>query len=326
MRMLKIAWKIREAKGRFLKKEEALEGYLFISPWLLGFLIFTLGPMLTSFYLSFTKWDLLRPTPLWVGLQNYQDLLKDPDFYWSLRQTLLYTLLAVPVGMVGSLVVALILNQQVPGLAFFRTLYYLPAVTSSVAMYLLWRWLFNPDFGLINYLLTTFVPWPTWTERELGVHWVPLVAHPPGWLSDPRWAIPALVLMNLWYLGSGMIIYLAGLQGIPPHLYEVAELDGASSWQKFRHITLPLLTPTIFFNLTISVINSFQVFTAAFVMTGGGPAKATLFYVLYLYQQAFDFLRMGTASAMAWVLFVIIVLLTWVNFKLAPRWVHYEQT
>ncbi|HEY3284717.1 MAG TPA: sugar ABC transporter permease [Armatimonadota bacterium] len=297
-----------------------LEGYLFISPWLLGFLLFTLGPMLVSFGLSLTKWDLLRPTPLYVGLSNYQELLRDPDFFLSLRNTLYYTLVSVPVGMAGSLAVALLLNQKVRGIQVFRTIYYLPAVTSSVAMYLLWKWLLSPDLGLVNQMLQAHVPLLTLS----GVHWVPLIASPPEWLADPNWAIPALILMNLWYLGSGMIIYLAGLQGVPEHLYEAAELDGAGAWHKLRHITLPMLSPTIFFNLTMSIIGSFQVFTAAFVMTQGGPAKATLFYVLLLYQTAFDYLRMGSASAMAWILFVVIVILTVINFRVASRWVHYD--
>ncbi|MBW3624652.1 MAG: sugar ABC transporter permease, partial [Armatimonadetes bacterium] len=197
----------------------------------------------------------------------------------------------------------------VPGISVFRTIYYLPAVTSSVAMFLLWRWILNPEFGLVNHLLH-------------GVFGTPRGW--PGWLSDPGWAMPALILMNLWYLGGGMIIYLAGLQGIPEHLYEAADLDGAGWWSKFRNVTLPMLTPTIFFNLVMSVIGSFQVFTQAYVMTAGGPAKATLFYVLLLYQQAFDFLRFGYASAMAWILFVVIAALTAFNFKLAPKWVHYD--
>jgi multiple sugar transport system permease protein len=294
------------AKAGKKRERQQWEGYLFIAPWLIGFLVFTLGPILLSFYLSMTKWDLLRPQPLWVGLANYRDLLHDPDFFLSLKRTLYYTAFSVPLGMAGALGLAMLLNQKVPGMSVFRTIYYLPAVTSSVAMFLLWRWILNPEYGLVNYLLR------------------PFVKEPPGWLSDPGWAMPALILMNLWYLGGGMIIYLAGLQGIPEHLYEAAELDGANAWSKFRNVTLPMLTPTIFFNLVMSVIGSFQVFTQAYVMTQGGPAKATLFYVLLLYQQAFDFLRFGYASAMAWILFVVIAALTAFNFKLAPRWVHYD--
>lgn len=285
------------------------EGYLFIAPWLIGFVLFTLGPILISLYLSMTKWDLLRPQPQWVGLNNYRDLFHDPDFFISLQRTLYYTGVSVPLGMAGSLGVAMLLNRKAPGISIFRTIYYLPAVTSSVAMFLLWRWLLNPEFGLVNYALHGLLRTPQ--------GW-------PGWLSDPTWAMPALILMNLWYLGGGMIIYLAGLQGIPEHLYEAAELDGAGAWRKFTAVTVPMLTPTIFFNLVMSVIGSFQVFTQAYVMTQGGPAKATLFYVLLLYQQAFDFLRFGYASAMAWILFVVIAALTAVNFKLAPKWVHYE--
>jgi multiple sugar transport system permease protein len=291
------------------RERQQWEGYLFIAPWLLGFLFFTLGPILISIYLSMTKWDLMHPRPLWIGAQNYRDLFNDPDFYLSLNRTLYYTAVSVPLGMAGSLAVAMLLNQKVPGISVFRTVYYLPAVTSSVAMFLLWRWVLNPEYGLVNYLLHTVFHTPR--------NW-------PGWLSDPGWAMPALILMNLWYLGGGMIIYLAGLQGIPQHLYEAAELDGAGAWSQFRNVTIPMLTPTIFFNLVMSVIGSFQVFTQAYVMTDGGPAKATMFYVLLLYKQAFDFLRFGYASAMAWILFIIIAVLTAFNFKVAPRWVHYE--
>jgi multiple sugar transport system permease protein len=288
------------------RERQQWEGYLFIAPWMIGFLVFTLGPILLSLYLSMTKWDLLRPQPIWVGWGNYRDLFKDPDFYLSLNRTLYYTAVSVPLGMIGSLAVAMLLNQKVPGISVFRTIYYLPAVTSSVAMFLLWKWVLSPEYGLANFLL-----------RAIHVSG-------PGWLSDSSWAMPALILMNLWYLGGGMIIYLAGLQGIPEHLYEAAELDGAGWWSKFRNVTIPMLTPTIFFNLVMSVIGSFQVFTQAYVMTQGGPAKATLFYVLLLYQQAFDFLRFGYASAMAWILFIVIAALTAFNFKVAPRWVHYE--
>jgi multiple sugar transport system permease protein len=300
-----------------------LEGYLFILPWLLGFVLFTAGPMLASIGLSFTEWDLLRPWPRPVGWGNYRALFQDELFYRSLWNTVIYALFAVPLGLVGALFVAILMNQRVRGIAVFRTIFYLPSVTSGVAVFLLWKWLFNPDFGLINTALRARVPWLS-TAGGLHVTTVPLIANPPGWLSEPHWAMPALILMSLWGIGGGMIIFLAGLQGIPEHLYEAANLDGAGTWAKFRHVTLPMLSPTLFFHLTMGIIGALQYFTAAYVMTNGGPVNATLFYVLYLYQNVFDYLRLGYASAMAWILFVVIVLLTIVNFRLAPRWVHYD--
>jgi multiple sugar transport system permease protein len=300
-----------------------LEGYFFILPWLLGFVLFTAGPMLASIGLSFTEWDLLRPWPRPVGWGNYRALFQDELFYRSLWNTGVYALFAVPLSLVGALCVAILMNQRVRGIAVFRTIFYLPSVTSGVAVFLLWKWLFNPDFGLINTALRARVPWLS-TAGGLHFTTVPLVANPPGWLSDPHWAMPALILMSLWGIGGGMIIFLAGLQGIPEHLYEAANLDGAGTWAKFRHVTLPMLSPTLFFHLTMGIIGALQYFTAAYVMTNGGPVNATLFYVLYLYQNVFDYLRLGYASAMAWILFVVIVLLTILNFRLAPRWVHYD--
>lgn len=297
------------------------EGYLFILPWILGFLIFTLGPIIFSIYLSFSKWDMLTPHPQYIGLRNYINLFSDPDFLLSLRVTVIYTIFAVPLGMIGSLLVAMFLNQKLPGISIFRTVYYLPAVTSSVAMYLLWRWVLNPDYGIVNYILSSSII-PKLTLK--GLEFIPLMSNPPGWLSEPNWALPSLILMNVWYLGGGMIIYLAGLQGIPEHLYEAAKLDGASPLQQFRHITVPMLSPTIFFNLTMAIIGSFKVFEVAYIMTGGGPAKATLFYVLNIYQNAFDSLKLGYAASMAWILFIIIVVLTAINFKLQKRWVYYD--
>lgn len=305
------------------KRRVNLEGYLFIMPWLLGFVLFTAGPMLASIALSFTEWDLLRPSPRPIGVENYRELFRDALFYRSLANTAVYALFAVPLGIATALSLALLLNQRVRGIALFRTIFYLPSVTSGVAVFLLWKWLFNPDFGLINALLRTPVPWLA-TEGGLHVAATPLVPSPPGWLSDPRWAMPALILMSLWGVGGGMIIFLAGLQGIPEHLYEAADLDGAGVWAKFRHVTLPQISPTLFFQLTMGIIGALQYFTAAYVMTNGGPVNATLFYVLYLYQNVFDYLRLGYASAMAWILFVLIVLLTILNFRLAPRWVHYD--
>lgn len=289
-----------------MARREALDGFLFALPWFLGFVLLTAGPMAASLYLSLTNYNMLSP-PQWVGLANYQKLFTgDPLFWTALGNTAYYVLFSVPLSMVGSLALSLLLNQPLWGIRLWRTLFYLPAVTSGVAVILLWAWLLNPDVGLVN----------------RGLAWLHLPQ--PAWLADPAWSKPALILMSLWGLGSGMVIYLAGLQAIPQHLYEAAEIDGAGRWRRFLSVTLPMLSPTIFFNLILNVISSFQVFTQAFVLTQGGPLNSTLFYVLYLFQQAFRFLHMGMASAMAWVLLVIVLAMTVVQFAFSGRWVYYE--
>ncbi|HOJ22684.1 MAG TPA: sugar ABC transporter permease [Armatimonadota bacterium] len=279
-----------------------------MSPWLLGFLIFTAGPMLTSLYLSFCKYDLHTLT--WVGTKNYEVLLtRDAGglFWKSLTNTALYVLFSVPLGLTGSLLVAMLLNQKVKGIALFRTLFYLPSLVPAVASALIWQWVFHPDAGLLNYGLS-----------KVGVDG-------PDWLQDPKTALSSLIIMSLWGIGGGrMIIFLAGLQGISDELYEASSLDGAGAWHQFRHVTLPMLSPTIFFNLVLGIIGSFQVFTSAYVMTGGGPNNATLMYVLYLYRNAFVYFKLGKASAMAWILFVILLVFTIIQFKSASKWVYYE--
>jgi len=288
---------------------ENLAGYLFISPWIIGFLLFGLFPFLSSFLLSFCRWDIITPTQF-VGLDNYARILVREGidsrlFRKSLTNTVYYSSLAVPLGMIGGISIALLLNKPQRIMRVFRTIYYLPAVTSGVAVALLWAWLFNADFGLINSFL-----------RKFGIIG-------PAWLESQEWAIPALVIMGLWGVGGSMVIYLAGLQSIPKHLYEVADIDGASGFRKLIHVTLPMLSPTIFFTLIGGIIASFQVFVPAYVMTRGGPGNATLFYVLNLYFNAFEYFRMGHACALAWILFVIILVLTLIQFKLAKRWVYY---
>ena len=290
-----------------LARKEAIDCYLFISPWIIGFLIFTLGPMLFSVFLSFCRWDIFTPAQF-IGLGNYRKLAAEPLFVKSLANTLFYTAFAVPLGVAGALGLSVLLNQKIRGITVYRTIYYLPAVVSGVAVALLWRWIFNPDFGVLNAILS-------------GVFHV---ANPPYWLWDEQWSKPSLILMSLWGIGGGMVIFLAGLQGIPEQLYEAAQIDGASVIQRFRHITLPMLSPVIFFNLIMGIIGSFQVFVQVYIMTGGGPANSTLFYVLYLFNNGFQFFKMGYASALAWVLFVIILAVTLVQFKLAGRWVYYE--
>jgi multiple sugar transport system permease protein len=290
---------------------EARDGYLFALPWLLGFFLFTLGPTLVSILMSFTHWDGITSLARvqWVGLENYQQLRWDEHFHKALSNTAWYVLFAVPFGTLNALCLALLLNQDVKGQAVFRTLFYLPSVVSGVATSMMWLWLFNPSFGPINFALS-----------RLGVPQDKL----PGWLTDPQWAMRACIFMSLWGVGNAMLIYLAGLQGVPQHLYEAADLDGANAWGRFRHVTLPILTPTLLFNLIMGIIGSFQTFTQAFIMTGGGPKEATLFFVLYLYQKAFQQFKMGYASAMAWVLFLIVMALTLLLLWSSKRWVYYE--
>lgn len=293
-------------------RREARDGYLFALPWLLGFFLFILGPMVVSIAMSFTAWNGITPISQieWVGWNNYRQLFtEDPRFIKALSNTAFYVAWAVPFGTLNALGLALLLNQQVRGLPVFRTLFYLPSVVSGVATSMMWLWLFNPSFGPINFALS-----------KLGVPQDLL----PGWLTDPRWAMPAFIFMSLWGVGNAMLIYLAGLQGVPTHLYEAADLDGANAWVRVRHVTLPLLTPTILFNLIMGIIGSFQTFTQAFIMTGGGPKDATLFFVLYLYQKAFQQFQMGYASAMAWILFWIILALTLAMLYSSKRWVYYE--
>lgn len=295
---------MNKSKSTLLHRE-ALDGWLYASPWIIGFFLFTLGPIVASFVLAFMKWDLVNP-PRWIGLDNYLRMFNDSVFWSSLKVTAIYSCFGVPLNLFGSLILALLCNQKLRGIEIFRTIYYLPSVVSGVAIGLLWKWLFDPTFGLINYLLSL-----------VGIEG-------PMWLASETWALPALIVMGLWGVGGGMVIFLAGLQGIPLELYEAAELDGANRWNKFWQITIPMLSPVIFFNLIMGIISSFQTFTYAYVMTGGGPNNATLFYVLNLYYNAFLYLRMGYASALAWFLFLVILTLTGLVFKSSPMWVYYE--
>ena len=281
-------------------------GYFFIGPWLIGFLAFTLGPFLASLVLSFTKWPILGK-PEWVGTRNYRTLfLSDPDFRIGLSNTVFYAAFSVPGQLVIAFFVAMLLNHEVRGIPLFRTCFYLPSITAGVATAILWIWMFNPYHGLLNLGL-----------RALGIAG-------PNWLGSRQWAKPALIIMSFWGIGGQMVIYLAGLQGVPEALYDAAEVDGAGWWGKTRHVTIPMMTPTILFNLVMGLIGSFQVFTTALIMTNGGPAKATLFYMLHLYRNAFVYFRMGYASALAWVFFIIVFVLTLLQLRLSDRWVYYE--
>lgn len=304
------------------QRTEALQGFAFISPWMIGFVCFALGPVIFSLCLSFCKWDILTPIQF-VGMKNYAKMVQDPLVGKSLVNTLYYAAFAIPLGMCGALGTALLLNQKLKAMRLFRTLFYVPSVTSGVATFLLWSFIFNPEMGLMNRALSHKVPWIE-LVNGIAIKYIPFIANPPKWLADPTWAMPALIIMSLWGVGGGMLIYLAGLQGIPEELYEAALLDGANPIQKFWYVTIPMLSPTIFFNLIMSIIGSFQVFGAAFVMTGGAPANSTLFYVLYLFQNAMMYFRMGYASAMAWLLFIIILSLTLIQLRLSKKWVHYQ--
>lgn len=286
--------------------KRALEGYLFISPWLIGFIVFTAGPVVASLGLSFYKWSLIRP-PRFIGVENYVTMFTDDPLFWqSLRVTLIYVVVAVPLQITFALFLAILLNQKVRLIPFFRTIFYLPSVVAGVAVAVLWLWLYQPELGLINTLLA-----------HIGIEG-------PAWLISKTWALPAIIGSSLWVVGGTMIIFLAGLQDIPQHLYEAAALDGAGEWAKFRHVTLPMLSPVIFFNLILGMIAAFRMFELPLVMTKGGPLNTTMFYALYLYYNAFTFLKMGYAAALAWILFIIILVVTVMQLGLARRWVHYE--
>jgi multiple sugar transport system permease protein len=287
------------------RRREALMGYLFLSPWLAGFVVFLAGPMIASLLLSFTQYKIITP-PRWIGLANYQRMLSDDLFFQSLRVTSTYTLFSVPLGIVASLAVASLLNQQIVARGFFRTVFYLPSLISGVAVAIVFAWIFNFRFGILNYFLSF-----------IGISG-------PNWLGDPHWALWTFILMSLWGIGGNVVIFLAALQGVPRELYEAAEIDGANGWAKFRNITVPMISPAILFVFILGVIGSFQTFTQAYIMTGGGPANATLFYLLYLYKNAFTWFEMGYASALAWVLFIIIMLCTALLLRSSALWVHYE--
>jgi multiple sugar transport system permease protein len=290
-----------------MARQESAWAYLFILPWGIGFIVLTIGPMLASLYYSFTRFNIID-SPVWIGLENYQRVFQDPLFWKSLQVTLYYAALALPLGLVLGLFVAVLLNQKIPGVSLWRTTYYLPSVISGVAVAVLWVRIFNPKIGLLNTML-----------ERVGING-------PGWLQDPDWAIPALVIMGLWSIGGTMIIYLSGLQGVPTAMYDAAKVDGANRLQAFRYVTLPMISPVIFYNLVMGLIGTFQYFTIAYTATGaaGNPARSTLFYNLYLYQSAFRYFEMGYASTMAWILFFIVLVLTLLIFRSSSIWVYYE--
>lgn len=280
------------------------KGIAFISPWLVGFLVFLAVPFVLSIYYSFCDYSLLQP-PVFRGLSNYSELFKDPIFWKVLKNTFLFAIMALPLGIIVSLALAILLNSRVPGQAVWRTIIFLPSLVPAVANAMLWLWLLNSEYGLFNSLL-----------GDVGIKG-------PNWLGS-GWAMPSLVFMGLWGVGHSVVIYLAGLQDVPKDLYEAAEIDGAGWVRRLFNVTLPMISPVIFFNLVTSLIGTFQVFTLPFIMTGGGPDQETYFYTMYLYDNAFTHLRMGYASAMAMVQLVIILVLTGIAMYTSKKWVHYQ--
>ncbi len=289
-------------------RQQVIFGILFMMPWFVGFIIFGLYPMVMSIYYSLCRYDVLR-IPQFIGLGNYEKLIfEDPYFWTSISNTLIYTVLRVPLCIIGSLMLAVLVNNAVRGVKFFRTIYFIPSIVTGVVLSVVWLWMFNPQFGLINSFLA-----------YLGI---------PGplWLLDPNWSKPSMILMSVWSIGGGrMLVFLAALQGIPKHLYEAAEIDGGGWWAKFKNVTVPMLSPVIFLWSVLEIIFSLQVFVEAYIMTQGGPLNSTMFYNLYLYNKAFNDFEMGYASALAWLLLVISLIITLIQFRLSKKWVHYAE-
>ncbi|WP_337102097.1 carbohydrate ABC transporter permease [Paenibacillus sp. YIM B09110] len=289
-----------------LLKMERRWGMLLALPVTLGLILFAIGPIIASFAFSLTDWQIGGQSSF-VGLRNYETILtEDPVFTKSLFVTVYYVLATVPVAIVAAFGLAMLLNRKVKGLSIFRTIFFLPSIVPRIASTMLWLWLFNPDFGLLNSML-----------EFVGL---------PGsqWIYAEETAIPSIALMSVWGVGNYMIIFLAGLQSVPAHLYEAVEVDGGGAWRKFYHVTLPSMTPTIFFNMVMMQIGAFQSFDSVYVMTQGGPNNATLLYVVYLYRVAFTETKIGYASALSWILFIIIVVLTLITFRTSRKWVYYE--
>ena len=288
------------------ERHDLAKGLTFLSPWLIGFVVFTALPIGLSVYYSLCDYSLVQPA-VFTGTENYAALAHDPVFWKTILNTLYYAAVALPAALVLALGLALLLNVKVRGQAVYRTLVFLPSLVPAVASAMLWLWLFNTRLGLVNLTL-----------GKVGVR------NPPGWLSDTAWTKPALILMSLWGVGNTVVIFLAGLQDVPRELYEAAELDGAGAVGQLLNVTLPVLSPVIFFNLIMAIIGTFQIFAAPYIMTQGGPARSSYFYTMYLYDNAFTYLKMGTASAMAWVQFLIVLALTAFAFWTGKRWVHYQ--
>jgi multiple sugar transport system permease protein len=290
---------------RKLRRNEAFWGILLALPAILGFVLWQFIPMVGSLFIGFTDWR-LTGSPDWIGLQNFERIFRDRLFFQALRVTAIYAVFSVPLGLALAFAIALLLNQKVRGLPIFRTIFYIPSIVPVVASSVLWIWLFNPDFGLLNAML-----------RSIGLPKL-------QWIYASNTVIPSLILMSFWGIGGTMLIFLAGLQGVPNHLYEAVDIDGGNLWHKFRNVTLPMMTPTIFFNLVLSVINALQTFTQGYIMTNGGPNNASLFYALYIYRKAFQQTQLGYASALALILFLLITVLSFLLIRSSSSWVYYH--
>jgi len=291
-----------------LKKntENLFKGLIFISPWIIGFAVFQLYPIYKSVYYSFCQYDVLNP-PVFIGLQNYTNLFRDEIFLKSIIRTGIYTFMAIPLSMIVSLFFAILLNQKIFGRGIFRTIYFLHSLVPMVALAILWKWMFNGEHGILNYFLSL-----------LGIQG-------PNWLGSTMWATPSIVLTGLWGVGGSIVIYLAALQDVPRSLYEAAEIDGAGWFSKARHITIPMISPVIYFNLILGIIGCLQVFAVPYIMTAGGPARSTYYYTMYLFDNAFSFLKMGYAGAMAVLLFIIILAITFIVTKMTAKRVYYAE-
>ena len=291
------------------ERRDLRNGLFFAGPYLLGASALIIYPFAASLYFSMTKYNVVSP-PVWVGLDNYATIFTQDDKFWTaVYNTLFFTVFAVPLQLTLSITLAALLSQGLRGTTVFRTIFFLPSIVPIVATSVLWLWILNPDSGLINGLL-----------NQIGI------MNTPGWLADPNWSKPSFILMSLWVIGTPMVVFMAGMTDVPRSLYESADIDGAGPITKFRHITIPMITPTILFNMVMGLILAFQYFTEVFVMTAGTgrPADSTLFYALYLYQNAFNYLRMGYASALAWMLFVLVLFITVMILISSKRWVHYH--
>ncbi len=301
----RLAWRVTRWRPALRTSgRENIEGWLFASPWILGFAFFTAGPMVAAMFLGFAEYDLITP-PKWIGSANYARLLRDPLLVSSLKVTSIYAFVRVPLVLLLSMVVATLLNTKLRGLRVYRTMFYLPSILPAAAVSMLWLLVFDHDYGFINSFL-----------RQLGLNGC-------NWLGDTRYALPSLIVMSLWGFGGSMIIYLAGMQSIPTEYYEAAEVDGAGPIQRWWYITWPLMTPILFYNLVMGLIGSLQVFTEGRIITNGGPENATLFFVLYLYRNAFEYFKLGYAAALSWVLFLYVLILTLLVFRSSSAWVYY---
>ncbi len=298
-------WLARQYNRLTLRQRRTLMGYVFITPFILGFLLWWLGPAAVAGYLTFHKWNFLS-APKFVGMFQFNKMLSDPILAQSLKVTFIFSAISVPLGLIFAFFLANLINTKVRGIAVFRTIYFLPSIVPAVANAILWAWLFNTEFGLINFVIRAFGG--------------PKI----GWLQDPNWVMLAFVILTIWGVGGSMIIFLAGLQGIPQIFYEAAEIDGAGRWQRLLYVTLPMMSPIIFFNLVIGFINSFQIFVSALLITNGGPQHATLFLVLYVYRTAFQSQKMGYAAVLSWLLFAILMLLSFIVFRYIGSRVYYE--